>query len=269
LKKHDRPRGLLDPREGQTRFVESIRSPAPDLEEIVKQYWSACWDLRKRTPYVVQVLPPPCVNLVVSGDGAWIQGLVRGRYCYTLRDSGRLFGVSFQPAGFRGFLDTSVARLVERAIEVQAAFGVAGDRMVEAVRRLDDDVARVELVEAFLRTRLPRPDANVRLLNGLVEQITTDRSITRVDQVAHASGISVRNLQRLFREFIGISPKWVIQRCRLQEAAASLDSDNPTDLAWLALELGYADQAHLARDFKAIVGRTPSEYARGGRPEVG
>jgi AraC-like DNA-binding protein len=57
------------------------------------------------------------------------------------------------------------------------------------------------------------------------------------------------------------SPKWVIQRYRLHEAAERLDTA-ATDLSTLAHELGYADQAHFARDFKAAVGRPPASYLR-------
>lgn len=59
-----------------------------------------------------------------------------------------------------------------------------------------------------------------------------------------------------------MSPKWVIQRYRLHEAAAQLTSGRPPTLAALAAALGYFDQAHFARDFKSIVGAAPSAYRR-------
>jgi AraC-like DNA-binding protein len=54
----------------------------------------------------------------------------------------------------------------------------------------------------------------------------------------------------------------VVQRYRLHEAAERLAADEQLDLATLAVELGYFDQAHFARDFKAIVGSPPNRYAR-------
>jgi len=72
----------------------------------------------------------------------------------------------------------------------------------------------------------------------------------------------VRGLQRLFAEYVGIGPKWVIRRYRLREITERLAAGGPVDWAGLAAELGYADQAHLVRDFRAMVGETPTWYAQ-------
>ena len=57
-----------------------------------------------------------------------------------------------------------------------------------------------------------------------------------------------------------MGPKWVLQRDRVHEAAERMVADPGLDLAWLALDLGYADQAHFSSDFRARTGRTPSAY---------
>jgi AraC-like DNA-binding protein len=69
-----------------------------------------------------------------------------------------------------------------------------------------------------------------------------------------------RSLQRLFRRYVGIGPKWVLSRYRLQDAAAAIDAGEATDLATLAADLGWFDQAHFSRDFREVVGVTPSQY---------
>jgi AraC-like DNA-binding protein len=91
--------------------------------------------------------------------------------------------------------------------------------------------------------------------------ITGDPALRRVDQLAEASGQSVRGLQRLFADYVGVSPKWVMRRSRLHEAALRADSGDPVDWAELAIDLGYADQAHLTRDFTATLGVSPTRYA--------
>ena len=103
---------------------------------------------------------------------------------------------------------------------------------------------------------------------GLVETIAGDRGITRVAQVAEQAGLTVRSLQRLFAEYVGAGPKWVIQRCRLQDAAARVAAqDDDLDWAALAAELGFADQAHLTRAFTATIGVPPATYARQARAD--
>jgi AraC-like DNA-binding protein len=86
--------------------------------------------------------------------------------------------------------------------------------------------------------------------------------INRVDELAPQVGLGARALQRLFSDYVGVSPKWVIRRSRLHDAASRLANEEPVNLTHLAQELGYSDQAHFTRDFKAVVGRSPSDYRR-------
>jgi len=115
----------------------------------------------------------------------------------------------------------------------------------------------VERTEAVLLAHLPEPDPRVGEVQALVQTIAERRDIVRVEQVA--SALNVRALQRLFREYVGVSPKWVIQRYRLFEAAERLAAG--ADGAEVAQSLGYFDQAHFIRDFKAMVGQSPGAYA--------
>ena len=74
--------------------------------------------------------------------------------------------------------------------------------------------------------------------------------------------MSLRNLQRLFTEYVGIGPKWVIQRFRILDAAAAAHSGQSTDWSELAHVLGFSDQAHLTRVFSEVVGTPPATYQR-------
>src|SRR6266852_3345847 len=83
-----------------------------------------------------------------------------------------------------------------------------------------------------------------------------------VDDLAAVALISKRALQRLFARYVGVSPKWVIQRYRLLEAVESIKQGETMDWAKLAVDLGYFDQAHFITCFKRFVGQTPDDYAR-------
>ena len=127
---------------------------------------------------------------------------------------------------------------------------------------------RVALLTDFLAADWPDPDPTAQLMAGLVETIAGDGGITRVAPVAEQAGLTVRSLQRLFAEYVGAGPKWVIQRCRLQDAAARVAAqDDELDWAALAAELGFADQAHLTRAFTATIGVPPATYARQARAD--
>jgi AraC-like DNA-binding protein len=113
---------------------------------------------------------------------------------------------------------------------------------------------------AFLRTRLPRRDPLAEMAAEIATQLLEHPEGRRVDDVARATGTSERELQRLFKEYVGVSPKWVIQRYRLHEALARVEAG--FDSAALAADLGYFDQAHFTRDFRALIGVSPGAYAK-------
>ena len=93
-----------------------------------------------------------------------------------------------------------------------------------------------------------------------MDLILADREITQVEHLVHHSGVGKRTLQRLFSEYVGVSPKWVINRYRMHEALERVAAGESVDWTNLALDLGYFDQAHFIRDFKKLVGKTPTEY---------
>lgn len=125
----------------------------------------------------------------------------------------------------------------------------------------ESDAEMISHAESLLFSALPDRDPVAEQAARIVALIMSDSSLRRVDQLASACGLSVRGLQRMFGDYVGVSPKWVMRRARLHEAASRADGGEPVDWAALALDLGYADQAHLTRDFTATIGVPPSRYA--------
>lgn len=120
----------------------------------------------------------------------------------------------------------------------------------------------VEVAQRFLLDILPPPDPTAEQVAGIVADAAENPHVTRADDLAERSGIRLRPLQRLFAEYVGIGPKRVIRRYRLHEVTQRMAAGVPIDWSRLAAELGYADQAHLSRDFTAIVGESLTAYAQ-------
>jgi AraC-like DNA-binding protein len=255
--RRDPPRGMLnlDLARGPVRLARYL--PTASLAHLVEHYWTARWHLTNEPPFTYESLPYPSVHLVLV-EGSWtLTGVPTQRFERTLQGSGGAFGIKFQPGGFRPFFGTSVASLTNRTQDALAVLP-----LVAALPRdvSQPDAVLVESTEAVFQAHLPAPDERVGQVQALVNAIAEDRGIVRVEQVVERSGVPLRALQRLFRDYIGVSPKWVIQRYRLFEAAELL-AGGDTDGAQVAHELGYFDQAHFIRDFKAIVGQSPGAFA--------
>jgi AraC-like DNA-binding protein len=237
----------------------SYPPPPPDLAPFVSHFWLVDWDLRGEEPYRQLIVPSPNVHLsFVNGVGA-VHGLSRRHGIKVLEGLGRVFGVAFRPGGFRPFLGSSVSAITGRSIPAGELFADVPD---EAMGAATGQEAQIRIVAAFLRANLPERDPTAELVADVVTSIAAEPSLVRVDDVAERFGTHMRTLQRLFAEYVGMGPKWVIRRYRLQEVTARMARSEAVDWAGVAAELGYADQAHLTRDFTAMVGESPTRYAR-------
>ncbi|MEO7037901.1 MAG: helix-turn-helix domain-containing protein [Polyangiaceae bacterium] len=226
------------------------------VAEYVEHYWWARW--RLDSAQSTEVLSYPSVHVVFEGDKASIVGVVRARFVRQLVGHGEVFGIKFRPGMFRPLCEVSVHALTDQTIPLAAKLGKA--RLSDEIRCTDSTAQRAAVAERALQRALPaKPPAQALLARDLVDRIRTESSLRGVAALASASGMTERALQRLFREFVGVSPKWVVRRFRLQEAAHLLAASTET-VASVAASLGYFDQAHFTRDFKAVVGRTPIEF---------
>ncbi len=236
--------------------------PEPALAAHVAHFWWVRWALQ--SPAVTETLPHPSVHVVLEeGEAprAEVVFVSRTRFVRRLEGEGRVFAIKFRPAAFP-FLRGSAASVTDRVAPIEAVLGDEGAALARSVFDAPDFDAKIRVAESFLSGRLPHLPVEVAALRDAIERIATDASLLRVEDVASALAIDVRTLQRRFRQHVGVSPKWVIQRYRMHEAAERLKGASPPSLAALAAELGYADQAHFARDFKRAIGRTPRAFAR-------
>jgi AraC-like DNA-binding protein len=260
------PKGVLDPALAAQRFRLARYEAAADLKAFVEHFWIVAWDLRGQEPHVQKTLPYPCVHLVFDAGRTAIFGVMRGAFEYRLEGVGRVLGVRFRAGGFRGVLGGSVTTITDRTLPLSSVYELDADAAEVAVLGAEGDVGMIHAAEEILRTRLPAADNTIGVVGEIIERIGADRTINRVDELADLVGMNERALQRLFSDYVGVSPKWVICRFRLHDAASRLAKEEDVNLTSLAQDLGYADQAHFTRDFKAIVGRSPSDYRRSAVP---
>jgi AraC-like DNA-binding protein len=261
-------RGIVDAEGLLSRVRFRRRAAAEPLRPYVEHYWLIDWDLEQ--PFLSQVVPHPSVNVVFQRYGARpplgeVAGVGLGLFSISLEGRGRVCGVQFRPGGFRPFLARSgrgtVAALTGRRDPLTDVFPDEGGASGRVLTPGEED-ARVEALDAFLLRLGPEEDAAAERAMRLVHRVRTDRGLNRVGQLARSEGVSVRSLQRLFADCVGVSPKWVILRYRIHEAMEQAAGRTDVDWARLAGELGYSDQAHLVRDFTDTVGLTPTEYVR-------
>ncbi|MEP7334053.1 MAG: AraC family transcriptional regulator [Terracoccus sp.] len=256
---------LVDPTD--RRYTIRRSSVSPDLASLARRFWIPVWAVPPGQSSPQSVLQYPVCLIVVSNTYARFYGVSSGLSRTVLEGRGWAVGLMLAPAA--GYLLTAqpVRRMTDHHVDLSTVIGLGGAELTLRVREVMDDdpnspaaqeLAR-EAVEDALRPRLP-VDAEGELVNAVVELVETSPDLVRVDDLCERFDISERTLQRLLHKRIGLSPKWLIRRRRLQEGADRL-RDSDADLSTVAAELGYADQAHFTRDFRMATGITPGRFA--------
>ncbi|MDY0911050.1 helix-turn-helix domain-containing protein [Microbacterium sp. CFBP9034] len=248
----DPTRGILYPE----RLPHLQRLPAPDAAaDLVGWFWVPEWDLPPGVASRQQVLAFPAANLVVEPSGVTLWGATTRVSERVLEGRGWAVGALLKPAAL-AVLSDSPADLVDSFATLDepdlhaAVRGVMPGGAEAAVARM----------AAWVDARVGVRTGEARLAADMAELLMTDATILRVEDAAARLSVSPRTLQRLAHRTVGLPPATMIRRRRLQEAAQHVREDPDASLAEIAVSLGYADQAHLANDFRTVLGMTATEY---------
>ena len=261
-------RGILHPE--AACFHLDRYAPSAELVPFVERYWIIRWSLPPGTSRIEEVLSYPSVDLVFERGRARVWGPQTERLTRRFAGSGQVLGVKFKPGGFFPFTRVPMTFLANRSVSVSAAFdGCAGRCAAQLARSVETESnhkAVIDMAERFLRERLPAADPSSQLAAQFVslalhDWTRHDRTDADVKCLAAQMQLSVRSLQRLFRRYVGVSPKWVLQRFRLMDVLAQFGSSG-VSCAAIAADFGYSDQAHLIHDFRPRIGVTPARYRR-------
>ena len=261
---HGRARGLVSSRVSGARVDARTFAPPPELAPLVESLWLGRWDLPLDAPHHTRLLGDPCVHVVLAWDdgprppdrlvGVWTriwENTLRGRG--TVRAAKLRAGAAGALVADASQLRNAVVALSDHFTDAPPRHGLTGDP--------SDDAEAFSVLTAWLQRHLV-PENAAHMAIVACERLRTDPGLLRVGQLSEAMDCSERVLQRLFRRHVGAAPKALIRRHRLQEAAVRMERGETQSLAELALRLGYADQAHFARDWKAAVAISASRFRR-------
>ncbi|GIP34199.1 helix-turn-helix domain-containing protein [Paenibacillus sp. J2TS4] len=236
--------GVLHLQEGEKKFQLTRHVPSEDIGFFVKHFWIVSWDLIGQLSYSQEVVPNPCVNMVFERNHSSIYGASRQKFSRLLQGMDQVFGVKFKPGGFYPFVKWPISRLTAGSIPVENVFNAESDQIGSSILSQDDPHKMVKLAESLIRQQLPDQDERIVLINEIIDRVQADRSITKVDQICETFQLNIRKLQRIFSQYVGVSPKWVIKLYRLQNAAEAMDQGQCINWLDLSIELGYYDQSH-------------------------
>lgn len=264
-------------------------APTPELAPLVLCHWTMA-NLEPREK-LVRVLPDGCTDVILDPDGAlasgrnafsgrgaaFVAGITDRAGLVRLRPGGVVAGVRFRPEGAAAFLGVSARELADGHVGLPDILPGTDLLLMEAAqsmrRALLDHGTPASgdwfrpwacLLDRLLLERVGRQAEADRLAARAVAYMARELGQADISGVAGVLNVSIRSLERCFARHVGLSPKRFSRVLRLREAVLGLRGPfGRPERPWsdLALSSGYADQAHLVREFRSMTGVTPTTLA--------
>jgi AraC-like DNA-binding protein len=207
----------------------------------------------------VEVLPDACTDLVwQSGAGAFVAGPDTGPAPSEWRPGTVLVGARFRPGAGGPALGVPLSELLDQRVDADDLPGVPRGRLRGSLSP-EEAMRRVAAIAAQMVTERP-PDRLVLEATRLLS-----RPDARAELVAGRLGIGERQLRRRCQAGVGYGPLMLKRVLRFRRFVSRIDAGGTLDLATIAAEAGYADQAHLTRESNELAGLTPAALARARR----
>jgi len=260
----------MEQRQSPQWYVEV--QPPPALAHLV-----AClWEMRipTITDKRMRILPNGCIDIVIyasdtsHGEGmarivgpphrSFIVGSTLRSFIVRSAGCGHVVGASLLPTGVQPLLGVPARIIGESIARLDDILGSTAGEIEATIFAGTDDRCLARLGDALVRLAAIREPHSIAA--RAVHRVRTAGGQKRMDVLADETNLSVRQLERVFREHVGLSPKTYSRLVRFDGAARGIHARGTLSWTHFALTHGYGDQAHFINDFKEFAGVTPAQF---------
>ncbi|RUU23818.1 AraC family transcriptional regulator [Mesorhizobium sp. M7A.T.Ca.TU.009.01.3.2] len=250
------PRRLPDPR------LQGIVSDICGYREMTPGHMRNVEYASLTVPLVISFAEPFAIGLgKAPGDNdrfaSFAAGLFAGPVVIESFGGACCVQVNFTPLGARRFFRLPMSELADSMVVLDDVLGAQGLALREKLGNAPDWTTRFDMAEAFVTARLENAAETPLEIDWAYDRIITSGGRTRIASIAERLGWSRKHLAAGFSNAIGIGPKTLSRIVRFNRALG-LSRQQTVDWAGIAADCGYADQAHLVREFRDLAGETPT-----------
>lgn len=244
--------------------------PTPELKQCIECFWIV--ENNDSTPVLQKVIPDGFTEMIfhfgdpykINLNDSWSQqpkNLLAGqitRFFY-LENTGvtNIFGIKFKPAALTHCFKIEMGLLTNKVVKLSSALPQISV-LESLIADCDSHEQRIKLIESELVMNCSL-DSLPSAIDKAVEIILAKRGHLTVKEVCDAATVTERQLERLFKKYIGLSPKLY---SRIVRFSGIFKVVNEKQMSWseVGLETGFYDQSHFIKNFKAFTGEDPSRY---------
>ena len=256
---HEKITGVHHHKQHSDKYHLRRYIPADPFCDIIEQFWFVNWHFTEGDSHTQQNLPDPNFHLIIRHNELKILGPITKSYHYKMTGDDYIIGIKFHVGALYSWLRAPLNYYVDREVNLREVIQLNEKKLLAQLALLTTDEQKVKLIQKYLKPFVSKPSQEIVKVRAMLKEVKLNSHLTKVDMLADISTLSARTIQRYFKRYVGLSPKWLIRKYRLHQALAMLEQD---DVNFLDIVdwLGYSDQSHLIRDFKEIIGETPLHY---------
>jgi len=219
-------------------------------------------------PLVISFSEPFAIGLGrVPGSndryGSFAAGLFAGPVTIESFGAACCIQLNFTPLGARRFFRLPMTELTDRMVALDEVLGAEGSALREELGNATVWERRFDIAEAFVMRRIVGAQAHSPAIAWAFGKIAETGGRAKVTGIAKEIGWSRKHLARRFADEVGLGPKSVSRIVRLNRAMSAARAGDG-DWAGIAADCGYADQAHMVREFQELAGNSPVAWASAG-----
>ncbi len=252
--------------------------PHPGLRKHIRCYWtyesSGIASPGERIQFLTEGLEFALNVNEISGDDvsdaetdARIRSCIFGPMTRPMRlqlpKTIKIFGICFRPGGATPFFSSAPCELMNSRMEISDLWEPDCLDVIARVQNgCETTAGRMVLLDAHFLRRLGAKDKQDFFISNAVELIESHQGNINIDVLSKSVGLSSRQLERRFREQVGMPPKQLCRSLRFKKLFHRFAAFPAVSLAAVATDCGYYDQSHMIRDFKFYTGESPAAYIR-------
>ncbi|WP_445711439.1 AraC family transcriptional regulator [Flavobacterium sp.] len=250
--------------------------PNIDLESLISCYWTlevpAESDAQRQ-----RIIPDGTIEMAfilgddikryTSGDEFIIQprAMVLGQTIepFYIEPTGYVntFAIRFYPYGFANFVSIPIKNLANKETPIDLLFGEkTANELEQKIIEATNSNERIEIIENFLLDKLNEKTTIDNIVKTTIDALLATNGSASISTILKEDLSKRRQLERNFKNQIGVSPKQLGKVIRLQTALKMLLNKKTENLTDIAYKSEYFDQAHFIKDFKEFTGINPKEF---------
>lgn len=249
-------------------------TPCPGLQEFISKIMLVHYQLDTTKPKPTNPLPPQpahclyfypydkviCSNPVNQSVSELPRSIIVGPKLYrvdlTMGYNTLVVIVGFHPGGLYRFLGIPMIDMLDQAVDASLLFGSEIENIIQQINEAGSYKQVIQIIESFL-IKKAKAIKNILPIDQVLTNLVQRKKPVTIDQLAKDACVSTRQLERQFKERIGLPPKVFSRLVRFSKAWVMRENDPGISWTEIAYACDYSDQMHMIRDFKEFTNVTP------------